>query len=635
MGGSAYGVPRPARQAGWLVAALAITVALAIGDAVAGGSAIVSGLFIVGPLLAAARTGPRDTAIVAATGIVLAIAVGAVVGTLGEADHWLRVAVVAAGGALAIWIASLRAGTEAAEAALRSSRDQLSLILGAVADGITVQGPDGGLIYANEAAVRSIGFDTAEELLRAPIAEVLARFELFDEDGQPFPLDRLPGRLALGGEPAKATVRSRDRATGEETWSVIKAQPVIDDRGKTSLVINVMEDLTERKAGEQAQRFLADVATALAASLDYETTLRTVAQLAVPAVADHAAVDIDVPDDPARAEAVRAVLDTGAPKLSAGLIIAPLIARGRPIAALSLMRNDPARAYDAGDLAVAVEVGRRAGLALDNARLFTERAYIARALQESLLPPVLPAIPGLEVASRFRAAGEGVEVGGDFYDLFEVGDGGWALVVGDVCGKGPDAAAVTALARYTIRAGAMQRTYPSHILTLLNDALLRQRGGVDFCTVALGRFDVREDGAILVLASGGHPLPLLLTAEGDVRSVGEPGSLLGVLEDPELRDVTIELASGDTIVFYTDGVTEAGAPRSILGPAELDALVASCAGLEPSALAERIEQAAVGATVGEPRDDLAILVARVRPPDGGRRTAIESAEIGAAEAGLP
>jgi serine phosphatase RsbU (regulator of sigma subunit) len=225
---------------------------------------------------------------------------------------------------------------------------------------------------------------------------------------------------------------------------------------------------------------------------------------------------------------------------------------------------------------------------------------------------VLPAIPGLEVAARFRAAGTG-DVGGDFYDLFEVGDGGWALVVGDVCGKGPDAAAVTALARYTIRAGAMQRSYPSHILSLLNDALLRQRTGADFCTVALGRFDIRPEGAILVLASGGHPLPLLLSADGEVKPIGRPGSLLGVLDEPDLRDEAVELDPGDSVVFYTDGVTEAGAPLRILEPDALEALVAAGHGLEPAALAARIERAAAEATGGELRDDIAILVARVRP----------------------
>jgi PAS domain S-box-containing protein len=489
----------------------------------------------------------------------------------------------------------------------------LEVILGAVADGITAQAADGQLIYANEAAVRAIGFESAEELLRTPPEEIMDRFELLDADGRPYDLDNLPGRRALAGEEATDVVRFRVRATGEERWVIVKARPVRDEDGSVALAINVLEDVTEQKAAEQAQRFLADVATALVESLDYETTLRTVAELAVPAVADRAAVDVAVPDDPERAEAVRHVLDTGEPRLSPTLIVAPLVARGRTVAALSLARSDPARPYEAADLEMALEVGRRAGLALDNARLFSDRAYTARALQESLLPPVIPEIPGFEVASRYRAAGSSVEVGGDFYDLFEVGGGGWALVIGDVCGKGPDAAAVTALARYTLRAGAMQRSYPSHILSLLNDALLRQRTNADFCTVALGRLDVHEGGAILMLATGGHPLPLLLTANGEVRSVGKPGTLLGVIDDPTLRDDAVELSSGDVLVFYTDGVTEAGAPQSILGTDALRELVASSRGLSPAVLAERIELAAVEATGGGAlRDDMAILVARVR-----------------------
>jgi PAS domain S-box-containing protein len=487
----------------------------------------------------------------------------------------------------------------------------LEVILEAVADGITAQDASGKLIYANEAAVQAIGFDSAEELLNTPPEEIMDRFELRDAEGRPYDLERLPGRRALAGEAATDTVRFRVRATGEERWVIIKARPVRDEDGNVVLAINILEDVTEQKAAEQAQRFLADVAMALAESLDYETTLRTVAELAVPAVADRAAVDVAVPDDPERADAVRRVLDTGEPRLSTTLIVAPLVARGRTVAALSLARSDSARPYEAADLEMALEVGRRAGLAVDNARLFSARAYTARALQESLLPPMLPEIPGLEVASRYRAAGSGVEVGGDFYDLFEVGGGGWALVIGDVCGKGPDAAAVTALARYTIRAGAMQRSYPSHILSLLNDALLRQRTNADFCTVALGRLDVHEDGAILMLASGGHPPPLLLTADGEVRALGKPGTLLGVIEDPKLRDDAIELSSEDVLVFYTDGVTEAGAPQNILGTQELQALVASGRGLSPAVLAERIENAAVEATGGALRDDMAILVARV------------------------
>jgi PAS domain S-box-containing protein len=527
--------------------------------------------------------------------------------------------------AVARWI-SLRGATRE----LASARDELRVILEAVADGITAQDTSGRLVYVNDAAVRAMGFDSAEELLRTPTNEVLARFEILDVDGRPYDLERLPGRRALAGEPATDTVRFRVRATGDERYVVVKARPVRAPGGQTALAINVLEDVTEQKAIERAHRFLSEVSVTLAQSLDYETTLQTVVRLAVPAVANRAVIDHEVPvDDIERAAAVRAVLESGDPALRPGLIVAPLVARGRTLAALSLIRTDAARPYDASDLEVAVEVGRRAGLALDNARLFSERAYTAQALQHSLLPPVLPAIPGLEVASRFRAAGPG-EVGGDFYDLFEVADGGWALVVGDVCGKGPDAAAVTARARYTIRAAAMQRSYPSHILALLNEAMLRQRTPrADFCTVALGRFDVRGDRTVLVLASAGHPLPLLLTADGDVRTIGKPGALLGVLEDADLRDEALELQPDDVVVFYTDGVTEAGAPHRVLDPDALGELVESSKDLGPSELAARIEGEAVSAADGELRDDIAILVARVRPAE------VDAAElVGPAEVGL-
>jgi PAS domain S-box-containing protein len=574
---------------------------------------VVAALGLLAALLAAARATPRATALVTAVAIAVSLVVGALTGMLDELDDWLLVVVVALVGAMATWIATLRAGTEAAERSQHASRDELQVMLESVADAITAQDATGRLVYANDAAVRSMGFASREEMLSLPTAELLGRFEILDLDGRPFDLARLPGRLALTGTtPPPATVRFRVRDTGEERFVVVKARPVLAG-GETVMAINVMEDVTEQKELERGQRFLADVSAALAESLDYATTKRTLVRLAVPTAADRAAVDEVVPTEaPERAAAVGAVLATGEAQLRPRLIVAPLVARGRTLAALSLERDEDTPRYEQRDLEVAVEVGRRAGLALANAELYSERAHTARALQESLLPPVLPAIPGLEVASRFRAAGSGV-VGGDFYDLFEVGAGGWALVVGDVCGKGPDAAAVTALARYTIRAGAMQRSYPSHILSLLNDALLRQRHGADFCTVALGRFDVRPDGAILVLAVGGHPPPLLLTADGEVRQIGTPGTLLGVLADPELRDEAIELDPGDVVVFYTDGVTEAGAPRRIIDPDALATLVAASHGADPAALAARIEQAAVDVTGGDLRDDIAILVARVRP----------------------
>ncbi len=165
-------------------------------------------------------------------------------------------------------------------------------------------------------------------------------------------------------------------------------------------------------------------------------------------------------------------------------MIVPLVTRGQSVGALTFVSGPSGRRFDEQDLKLAEELARRCATAIDNARLFTERAYIARTLQRSLLPAELPEIPGIEAAARFRPIGEGNEVGGDFYDLFESGDRGWTVVMGDVCGKGPDAAAVTALARYTLRAAAMRERLPSRSLRLLNEALLRQRDDRRFCTVA-------------------------------------------------------------------------------------------------------------------------------------------------------
>jgi serine phosphatase RsbU (regulator of sigma subunit) len=290
-----------------------------------------------------------------------------------------------------------------------------------------------------------------------------------------------------------------------------------------------------------------------------------------------------------------------------------MVARGRTLGAMTLATDKSGRRFDESDLDLAEELARRCGMAVDNARLFAERAYIARTLQQSLLPSELPDIPGIEAAARFRPTGQGNEVGGDFYDLFESGGRGWTVVMGDVCGKGPDAAAVTALARYTLRAAAMRERLPSRSLALLNEAMLRQRDDRRFCTVAYAYLEPMAEGARIGFASGGHPLPLLLRADGSVQAIGEPGSLLGVLPDPSFEDRSLSLAPGDALVFYTDGVIEGRGSNGALDEVGLAQLVASCAGDGADAIAARVEDAAVAAQDGSPRDDIAVLVLRVAP----------------------
>ena len=281
---------------------------------------------------------------------------------------------------------------------------------------------------------------------------------------------------------------------------------------------------------------------------------------------------------------------------------------GKIIGAIALISSESAAHFDAVDVGLVTELGRRCAVAVENARLYGERDRIARTLQQSLLPPDLPDIPGVTVEARFRPAGEGIEMGGDFYDAFEVGDDAWAVTIGDVCGKGPDAAALTALVRYTLRAVTMHERRPDEALALVNRAILRNHNEDRFCSAALAVIENRPSGVCVELASAGHPLPLLLRPDGTVEAIGARGHLLGLWPDFEAEPLSLALAPGDALILYTDGVTDARAPDRILDTDDLADLVRSCAGEGAAVTAERIERKVSEGLAGEPRDDIAVLV---------------------------
>ncbi len=425
-------------------------------------------------------------------------------------------------------------------------------------------------------------------------------------------------------------------------------------------------------AEREATRRLAVIAEAgrlLAESLDPEVVMNRLAELGVDVLGEMCVIDVVGDDgqlrrtamahaDPDRLATLRAlwtnsvappgsapetVLRTGEPKLveeiteavirrstdteehyRAALALAPgpaaivpLQARGRIIGVLTSARRRGAPTYTEADLEFVMEIAARAALALDNARLFRQRSDIARTLQQSLLPPTLPSVPGVEMAARYHPAGEGLEVGGDIYDVFAVRDG-WGVLIGDVVGTGARAAATTSLVRHTARAIAPHLGTPGEVVRAVNRALSDAVTEEGFCTLVFGVASRTAAGLHLDLAGGGHPCPVVLRADGTTEEIGEGGCLLGPFTSIDTPTYDVDLAPGDALVLYTDGLIEARRPggtrpASLFGEEGLHAVLRSAAG----GSAEDIAGTCVGAVVdfagGLPDDDIALLVLRCTP----------------------
>lgn len=432
----------------------------------------------------------------------------------------------------------------------------------------------------------------------------------------------------------------------------------------------------ERRAREEAERsrrrmaLTAAASHLLSSSLDYEATLGRITQLFVPGLADWCLLHLEEDGilnqvagahaDPARAHLVEdlggrqpngellagvvEVLRTGEPSLRSEVsdssleelsyddeslrllrrleprsyMSIPLSAGGRTIGVLTLASSDSGLTYDTEDVSLTAGLAHRCALALENARLYREHSYVARTLQRGLLPQRLPEIPGVEVGVEYLSVGEDNEVGGDFYDLIDTHYDGWLCVLGDVCGKGARAAAVTALVMYTLRAVAFQGDRPSAVFSALNEAMVRHDAGGQFCTAVCARLEPQEapgGNVLMTLTRAGHPPPLLLR-DGSIEEVGEPGKALGVFPELDLEDHYMHLVPGDVLMLYTDGVIEARSPDgTFFGDERLQSLLGSCAGLDAAAIAERIREAVLEHKGGDPSDDVAILVLRVT---GGR-----------------
>ncbi|HWT92255.1 MAG TPA: SpoIIE family protein phosphatase [Solirubrobacteraceae bacterium] len=431
--------------------------------------------------------------------------------------------------------------------------------------------------------------------------------------------------------------------------------PVVDAQGALAGLAGVVRDVTSQHDAEEERTRLLQEALAARASAeearmradvlaragerlalvtrDYEATLQEVADFAVPALADRCAftlVDargvarkvavapasgpvpaggLTVPDE------VHEALRTGASLLTPRMMVVPLTTRGRTLGALRLERaaSSP-KTFSEDDLRTAQLFAVRAALSVENARLYLERSHIAQTLQRSLLPPALPDVPGLELAARYRAAGEQNEVGGDFYDAFRSGDGRWTVIIGDVSGKGAEAAALTSLTRHTLRAASLRTLDPIENLELLDEALQAQHDPAGrFSTVLYAQVRPDAHGAEVTMATGGHLPPIVLRAGGRVERIQLRGAIVGALRTPTFGERVVRLDHGDTLLLFTDGVVELrrtprGGVRS--GDEELEEVLASLRGATAAEIVEAVERHAVELQGGDPRDDIALVAIR-------------------------
>jgi PAS domain S-box-containing protein len=538
------------------------------------------------------------------------------------------------------------------------TREQLQDMLGSLTEAVTVTDSARRMRYANQAAADLLGCASPEELLALPLGAIFAQWEATHEDGRRLDAEDVPSYKIVNGQPAEPLLtRIVHRETGEQRWRLVKAAPLRGPNGDP-MAVSVIEDVTEAKEAELRQRFLAQAGVTLTSSLDFEETLQRVAQLVVPGLADWCALDVvdsnqrlrlvavahvepdkvafarefrdRYPPDPNEDSGLYGVLRSGRPELYPDLpdelleqsiqdpeqleairalgmrsvMLIPMIVAGRTIGVLTMVSAESRRAFDEDDLVFAGDLARRAATAVENARLYTERATAAQTLQDSLLPARLPTVPGWQLASSYAAGDTTVEVGGDFFDVVELEEG-FLAVIGDVTGKGVHAAALTALARHTLATAARFDPSPAAVVALLNDVLVH-RPEISLLTVACAHVVPDEAGARVSLTSAGHPLPVLARPGQAPTTIGPPGLLLGITGNARWAESEIQLAPGDTLLFYTDGVTDTPSGRERFGEERLLAAVPG-APADPHEMIAGVLSALREFQVGDVVDDRAML----------------------------
>lgn len=540
---------------------------------------------------------------------------------------------------------------------LRGGGLRFTQLLDALAEAITIRTPSNEIVFANQAALALVGVESIDELQELTGESQLGNYEISDERGHPLTLDDLPSaQVAQRGPVAPQLVRGVNRDTGERHWWQLKSSPMEDVDGELIGVFTVIEELTALKAAETRTRVLAESGRTLVSSLDHEQTLRNVTEVVVPALADLCAIDlidenlvrerlvVAPPGDEHgafarsfswfRSESVDAeselgrVLTTGTTLFKekvtsedlarwsasaqalrrlheldiCSLLIVPMPVTSRTIGVMVFVTDAARGRLDSDDVEVAEQLGRRAAVAVDNARLHARLADAAETLERSLLPDKLPDIPGWDVASLYIPVSSELrmDVGGDFFELFTVA-GRPFVIIGDVEGKGVTAATLTALMRYGASFAARSKPEPAAILEQLDEGL-RHHVREATCTALCARLEPDR----VLFSSAGHPPALLLSPTGGEREVPEPGPLLGAFGDARWRQHEVPIAPGELVLLYTDGVTDT-LGRGRLGRGRLRALLAEYADRGPQVLLEQLERVLRESGRGGRWDDLAAL----------------------------
>jgi serine phosphatase RsbU (regulator of sigma subunit) len=300
------------------------------------------------------------------------------------------------------------------------------------------------------------------------------------------------------------------------------------------------------------------------------------------------------------------------------VLVSPLLSAGGSAGALLLIRRPGRAGFDPREVELAREFAARAGAALATADLHGEQAHLARVLQASLLPPELPVVPGVTMAGGYRAAGDTLRIGGDFYEVFPHPRGA-LFALGDVCGKGVGAAVLTGRVRQSLQTLRLVEQRPLELIGLLNQALFDAPDAArrsQFTTLLLGSLSRGPTGLDVRIAGGGHPAPLLVTADGTVTPVPVGGMPVGALTAARFAEARVHLDPGDLLLAYTDGVTEARGPRDAekFGEARLRAALVSAAGQPPATLIDRVLGAVDAWLDGQAHDDVAMLAVGASAP---------------------